>query len=407
MRPVSSLLDRIRPHPVRGVLGMVLASILGAVPGGAQEFVVEVDFTVVGRPVVEGLDKPVGVSAIPDGRLLVLERPGRIRLVDPATGTLAPESVLDIAHRVTSTNWEQGLLGLCVHPRFEENGAVFVNYVDDGGDTRISRFTVTGGADALEIAEASEVVLLRVEQPGEIHNGGALAFGPHDGYLYVGLGDGQLGDPGRNAQDRGSLLGKLLRLDVDRDDGDRAYAIPPDNPHARDWNPGTRPEVFATGLRNPWRIAFDPVRELLFVGDVGQAEREELDAVPLARLRGANFGWRCREGSRPFKPAECSGQTSFVDPVFEYTHVTGCAIVGGVVVANPELPRLDGRYVFTDFCSGEVFVFWSAGGDWRLARAGSLGRAISSFGTGAGGEVYATRYQTGQLLELHTVGPTR
>jgi len=389
------------PRPWLPLLPAVVAS---AALG--DEFVVEVDFEVVGAPVVERLDKPVGMTALPDGRMLILERPGRIRIADPATGALDPDPVLDLTHRVTSTNWEQGLLGICLHPRFTENGAVFVNYVDGDGDTRISRFTVGDHGDAIRIDPSGEEVLLRVEQPGAIHNGGALAFGPHDGYLYVGLGDGELGDPGRNAQDRGSLLGKLLRLDVDRTDGDRPYGIPPDNPHARDWNPGTRPEIFCVGLRNPWRIAFDPARELLFVGDVGQAEREELDAVPLDRLPGANFGWRCREGTRPWKPAECSGRTTFVDPVFEYTHATGCAIVGGVVVADPSEPGLDGRYVFTDFCSGEVFVLWTVPDGWRLARAGSLGRAISSFGTGPDGAVYAASYQAGQLLRLRVVdGP--
>jgi hypothetical protein len=161
--------------------------------------------------------------------------------------------------------------------------------------------------------------------------------------------------------------------------------------------------VVALGLRNPWRIAFDTDRSILYIGDVGQSEREEIDAVAVDDLLGANFGWRCREGSRPFKPAECSGRDDLVDPIFEYTHAAGCAVVGGVVYYGVAEPDLVGRYVFTDFCSGELFLLWPETGDWRLARAGSLGRAIASFGTDRDGEVYALGYLTGDVRRLSTV----
>ncbi|HSJ05389.1 MAG TPA: PQQ-dependent sugar dehydrogenase, partial [Longimicrobiales bacterium] len=237
--------------------------------------------------VVTGLVSPVHLAAPPgDARLFVVEQPGRIRLVE--NGQLSAQPFLDIVTSVRSGG-EQGLLGLAFHPQFEVNGFLYVNYTDLAGTTRIVRFTASADRSRGEPSSATEI--LHVPQPFANHNGGTLAFGP-DGMLYIGMGDGGGGgDPLGHGQNPGTFLGALLRIDVD---GGHPYAIPPDNPFAGD--PDARPEVWAVGLRNPWRFAFDPAGGMLYIADVGQNRREEVNVQPAAAA-GLNYGWNIMEGS--------------------------------------------------------------------------------------------------------------
>jgi len=249
--------------------------------------------TAAWAPVIGGLQRPVDLKHAGDGRLLVVEKQGVIRIV--RDDVLLPEFFLDLRDRVGSGASEQGLLGLAFHPRFAENGRLFVNYTDTAGDTVVARYLASGDrADP-----ASEVVLLRIPQPFANHNGGAMAFGP-DGYLYIGTGDGgSAGDPQGNGQSLNTLLGKILRLDVD---GGEPYGVPEDNPFAGSGE--VYPEIWASGLRNPWRIAFDRPTGDVYIGDVGQNRWEEIDVAPAASA-GLNYGWNVMEGRHCFRSRSC------------------------------------------------------------------------------------------------------
>lgn len=338
------------------------------------------------RPVAEGLSQPVFVTAPPgDTRLFVVEKTGTIRIV--ADGAVAPAPFLDISAAVSRGN-EQGLLGLAFHPDFARNGRFFIDYTDRAGDTRIVAYRA--GADGAA-DPGSARALLRIEQPYANHNGGWLGFGP-EGYLYIGTGDGGSGgDPQGNGQNPATLLGKLLRIDVD---GGEPYAIPPENPFA---DGGGAPEVFAFGLRNPWRIAFDGER--LFIGDVGQNRWEEVDVLSTADA-GANLGWNVMEGERCYQANACD-ETGKIRPVHVYSHDEGCSITGGYVYRGKAIPEIAGQYFFGDFCSGKVWSFAADGAvagsapavtDWT----GMLGKGqISSFGLDAEGELYITTLEGG------------
>src|SRR5581483_6930387 len=268
------------------------------------------------EPVASGLSAPLYLTAPPGDttRLFVVEQGGRVRIV--AHGRLLAAPFLDLTARV-SAGGERGLLSLAFHPDFAANGYVCVDYTDTNGDTRVERYTVSGDPDVAD--PASRKPILFVPQPYPNHNGGLVLFGP-DGKLYIGLGDGGSGgDPENRAQNPDSLLGKLLRLDVDAGD---PYAIPPDNPFARG---GGAPEVWALGLRNPWRFAFDRASGLLYIADVGQDAWEEVDVAPAARS-GANYGWRLMEGAHCYHPDPCS-PAGLVPPALEYSHAEGCAVV--------------------------------------------------------------------------------
>lgn len=341
-------------------------------------------------PVVDGLSLPVDLTHAGDERLFVVEKRGLIRLV--SAGRLSPDPFLDIRDRVGSQANEQGLLGLAFHPRFAETGALFVNYTDTAGATVIARFRASGDrADP-----TSEVVLLRIEQPFANHNGGALAFGP-DGYLYIGTGDGgSAGDPLGNGQSLNSLLGKILRLDVD---GGEPYAVPPDNPYAGSGE--VHPEIWASGLRNPWRLAFDRLSGDLYFGDVGQNQWEEVDWVPAGAAGGLNFGWNVREGLHAY-----SGEPSpaFTDPVAEYSHELGCSVTGGRVVRDPTLPAWQGVYLYGDYCTGRVWgLLRTPQGAWLNGLLFESGRTLSAFGEDAQGGVYLVDY-AGAVLRLTPAG---
>ena len=351
------------------------------------------------RVVVGGLDDPIGVATVPDGRLLVHERVGRVVTVDPVTG--ATDTALDIGDRVQSGG-EQGLLGLVLHPDWPDDPRAFLHYTGRTGQTVLSAFRATG-TDPLRIDPGSESMLLTVPQPYANHNGGQLAFGP-DGYLYLGLGDGGSGgDPQGNGQNPSALLGSILRLDIDRvpDDGDDApaYGIPPDNPFAD--GAGGAPEVFVYGLRNPWRFSFDRLTDDLWIADVGQGAWEEVDRLDPAAAAGANLGWNVMEGAHCFNADACDTD-GLVLPVAEYGHDRGCSVTGGYVYRGAAIDGLDGWYLFSDYCSGIVFGVASDtdGTTLEPRQLLSSGRNVSAFGEDASGELYVVDIGSGELLRV-------
>ena len=331
------------------------------------------------EPVVtRSLRNPVFVTHAGDrrGRLFVVEQPGRIRVV--AGGTLAPMPFLDISARVLAGG-ERGLLGLAFHPDYARNARYFVNYTRrPDGATVIAEYRASMDAG---VSARDERVMLVIEQPYANHNGGMIAFGP-DGFLYIGMGDGGAGgDPQNRAQNPQELLGKMLRIDVN---GRTPYAVPPDNPFV---SGGGRPEIWALGLRNPWRFSFDRQTRELYAADVGQHAWEEIDVV----RRGGNYGWRLMEGAHCYNPARCDRQGLEL-PVAEYPNAGGrCSVTGGYVYRGAAIPSLVGTYVYGDFCSGEVFGL--RGGTQRVLLATRL--ALSSFGEDEAGEMYAVDHRGG------------
>lgn len=329
--------------------------------------------------VLSDLNSPVGLANAADGsdRLFVLEQAGQVRIVQH--GQLAPEPFLDLSAQVSCCG-ERGLLGIAFHPRYAENGYFYVNYTDLNGDTVIARFRVS--ADPNRADPASQQQLIFVDQPYGNHNGGGLAFGP-DGYLYLGLGDGgNAGDPQGNGQSLDTLLGKLLRIDVD---AGSPYAIPPDNPYARD---GGLPEIWAYGLRNPWRFSFDRQNGDLYIGDVGQGEWEEVDFLPAGSAGGTNFGWNYREGAHPFQGTPPTG-LALADPVAEYPHNPDYSITGGYVYRGASLPAWQGVYVYGDYASGRVWgLLRGPDGKWQNRLLFETRTNITSFGEDEAGELY-------------------
>jgi glucose/arabinose dehydrogenase len=322
------------------------------------------------QPLVGGLQRPVDLQPDGSGRLFAVEKVGRIRIIEKDQLLEAP--FLDITDRVGSRSNEQGLLGLAFHPQYGENGRFFVNYTDLNGDTVIARFHVSEDPNLAD--PNSEVKLLGVDQPAANHNGGVLAFGP-DGYLYAGLGDGgSQGDPNGNAQNTAVLLGKILRLDVDSAE---PYTIPADNPFGS--------EVWAYGLRNPWRLSFDKATGDLYIADVGGSQWEEVDVLPAGSPGGKNFGWDHREGAHDF---EGGGPEGMVDPVAEYSHPEGgCSITGGYVYRGA-MPEWDGIYLYGDYCTGFVWGLLNTGNAWETQQLYDLDVTITSFGQDPSGELY-------------------
>jgi glucose/arabinose dehydrogenase len=291
-------------------------------------------------------------------------------------GKLLPRPFLDLGTK-TRAGGERGLLSIAFHPRYAENGYFYVDYTDARGDTRIERYTARGGANVADAASAR--LLLTVGQPYSNHNGGHILFGP-DGRLYVGMGDGGSGgDPHGNGQNPRALLGKLLRLDVDA--------------------ANAQPEIWALGLRNPWRFAFDPPSGLLFIADVGQNRWEEVDVEP-ANRPGLNYGWNVREGKHDYDP---KGRSSggMVSPLIEYGHGDGCSITGGFVYRGKAMPELAGRYFFSDYCTGWIRSFAVRDGRAieRKQWEGLKGGGVTSFGVDSSGELYVTNSE-GKLLKL-------
>jgi len=337
--------------------------------------------------VASGLSGPVDLQAPPGDttRVFLVEKTGRIRIL--RNGAILPRPFLDLSSQV-SGGAEQGLLGLAFHPDYAGNGRFFVHYTDQNGDTRIVGFTVSADPDS---ANPTGVPVLHVDQPYSNHNGGQIAFGP-DGRLYVALGDGGLGgDPQGNGQSLSTLLGKILRLDVD---SGAPYAIPPDNPFVG--VAGARAEIWSYGWRNPWRFAFDAATGDLWVADVGQDAWEEVNVEP-ARTGGRNYGWNVMEGDHCYPASSPCDTAGLTRPLLEYPHSEGCSITGGYVYRGRELPELDGFYFYGDFCSGMIRSVRRGPGsgtesaDWTssLRRAdGGAPRQLTSFGVDAKGELY-------------------
>jgi len=349
------------------------------------------------QQVALGYTDPVVVTGARDGsdRLFVVEQQGRILIVGGGV-------FLDISNPVDSTGNEQGLLGLVFHPDYSNNGFFYVNYTHDpegsGPDvTRISRFEVSVGVP--DVADpSSETIILDFEQPASNHNGGDLHFGP-DGYLYIATGDGGgAEDTFQNAQDLGSLLGKLLRIDVDTGS---PYGIPPTNPFVGQGSP--REEIWAYGLRNPWRFSFDRLTGDLFIGDVGQTQVEEIDLQPVSSAGGENYGWSCMEGDLEVNFNPCDGRP-LTAPILVYNHNLGCSVTGGYRYRG-SITAFRGVYVFGDFCTGRIWFASESDGVWSADEWAGTDISISSFGEDEDGELYVVDLGRGELYRF--VGPGR
>lgn len=356
------------------------------------------------RTVADGLSEPIGVTHAGDGsgRLFVIQQGGAIRII--RRGRLLQRPFLDIASRIASGG-ERGLLGLAFHPRFEDNRRFYVNYTNNAGDTVIAEYR-RSRRRANRAAAGSERILLTYQQPFANHNGGHIAFGP-DGYLYIASGDGGgAGDPQGNGQRLDTLLGKILRIDVDNRSGSRGYGIPPDNPFRG--RQGARPEIWSYGLRNPWRFSFDRRTGAMWIGDVGQNQWEEIDFEAAGSPGGINWGWNVKEGTRCFATqtdcsvAEASGD--FTDPVAEYSHDHGCSVTGGHVYRGKRYESMRGFYFFADYCSGNIWTLRSrAEGPQNEVLRLRSGRGISSFGENEAGELFVAD-RSGALLRLIATG---
>ncbi len=350
------------------------------------------------EPFAAGLADPVGITNAGDGsgRLYVNQRGGVIRVVDH-DGAVRDEPFVDLTDRVTAGG-EQGLLGLAFHPDYAHNRRLFIYYTasGDGADTLAE---LTAADDGARADPGSLRVLLAIPDPYGNHNSGQLAFGP-DGHLYVGLGDGGSGgDPQGNGQNPNALLGKILRLDVDAGD---PYGIPDDNPFAaRGSAPGEgAPEIWALGLRNPWRFSFDAEWGDLYIADVGQGGWEEIDRQPGDSTGGENYGWNVMEGRSCYADPNCD-QRPFVKPIAQYNHdAGGCAVVGGHVYRGEAQPALTGVYLFGDYCSGELFTLQVDEGTVMPKAVLASGLSISAFGVDEAGEIYVADLASGQLLHV-------
>ncbi len=348
-----------------------------------------------------GLSSPVDIVHCGDERLFVVEQSGVIRIVSP-TGEVSAVPFLDIADRVNDGGGEQGLLGLAFDPGYAENGRFYVYYIAGTaeGTSRLSRFRVTDNPDVAD--PASEEILYTVEQPAANHNGGDLAFGP-DGYLYISFGDGGSGnDPWNNGQTLTNVLGDILRIDVS---GETGYTIPADNPWVGVGN-DTLPEIWASGLRNPWRMGFDALTGDLWIGDVGQNQREEIDFWPAGNNSGPNFGWRCYEGeiATPGINDDCPSPEAFVAPVSTHAHGDGwCSIIGGRVYRGTEFPRLQGLYIYTDYCVTPYFAIRrDDAGEWERfqVRSTNGGAGTSAIGENSAGELFVANVNTGTVRRI-------
>ena len=359
-------------------------------------------------PVVDNLDSPTLITHAGDGSgwLFAVEQPGIIMVVED--GTLHDEDpFMDISHLLPERVYEaayteQGLLGLAFHPQYESNGQFFVSYSNTLGNSVIARYHVRPD-DPYHADPESGEILLTVEQPFEDHNGGNILFGP-DGYLYIGFGDGgNPADPNYNSQDTQQYLGKMLRIDVD---SGTPYGIPPDNPFVD--NPDFLPEIWAYGLRNPWRYTFDRATGDLYIGDVGQWRIEEVDYQPASSTGGENYGWSAFEGREVYLEDVVLPAEDVTMPILQYEHSIGLSITGGYVYRGEALPALQGYYVYGDYMNGFVWFIWrDEAGDWQNAEFMDSSFVISSFGEDEAGELYLVDYKgIVYRLELDSSSPS-
>ena len=354
---------------------------------------------------LEGLSQPIGIENARDGSdaLYIVEQAGTVRRLSRAEPSsprwvLDAEPFLDLTDRIRSGG-EQGLLGLAFHPGYRDNRRLFVHYTDLAGDSVVAEYAATPDGTAAD--PGAERVLLHVEDPAPNHNGGMLAFGP-DGYLYIALGDGGGGgDPFGHGQDPATLLGSILRIDVDVPaDAEPPYGIPPDNPFV---SGGGAPEVWSYGLRNPWRFSFDRSTGDLYIGDVGQAAWEEIDRHAAGDRGGENYGWNVMEGSHCFATPECSTE-GLTLPLAEYARTDGnCSVVGGYVYRGARFPALVGTYLFGDYCSGMIWGLSVDRGETVPRLLFDAEQLISAFGEDESGEVYLVDLRTGTLYAIQAV----
>ncbi len=325
-----------------------------------------------------GFSSPVDIQNAGDDRLFIVEQAGRIQILN-ADATINPVPFLNITS-IVSSGGERGLLGLAFHPDYANNGYFFVYYTDNSGDTQVARYTVDGSDP--DIADpASALLIINEFQPFGNHNGGCIQFGA-DGYLYIGLGDGGSGgDPGDRAQNLQLLLGKMLRLDIDNVEGGNNYAIPADNPFLG--NPDALDEIWAYGLRNPWRFSFDSETDELWIADVGQNQIEEINREE-SNLAGLNYGWRCYEGSQAFNTSGCPDPSELTFPVAEYTHSVGYSITGGYVYHGSVYSDIQDLYFFADLNG----LIGTVDNDNNLVNHGNFGGTWVSFGEDINGEIY-------------------
>ncbi len=334
------------------------------------------------QQIATGFARPVYVTHAGDGsgRLFVVEQAGIIKII--RNGQTLATPFLDIRDRVESGG-EKGLLSVAFHPKYKENGRFFVNYTarkEGVLKSVIAEYKVSSHPD---VADRTERVILEIEQPFANHNGGLNKFGP-DGFLYIGLGDGgAAGDPLNNAQSLDTLLGKILRIDIEKE----PYAIPQDNPFVGRAN--AQGEIWAYGLRNPWRFSFDRCNGRLFAGDVGQNRLEEIDLIE----KGKNYGWRIMEGSQCFDPPTLCNTLGLELPIAEYDHSLGCSVTGGYVYRGTRFPNLIGHYLFGDYCSGRIWsLVQERSGKWTMRQLIDSPFSISSFGEDEQGELYVVHY---------------
>jgi len=354
--------------------------------------------------VVSGLSFPVFVTAPPldyDRLFIVEQMSGQIKIFK--NGALLASPFLDIGSKITAGG-ERGLLGLAFHPQYPDSGYFYVDYTrSSDGATVVARYNVSGNPDSADVG--SEVVLLTISQPYVNHNGGMLTFGPTDGYLYIGMGDGGSGgDPNNNGQSDTTLLGKILRIDVDNG---LPYSIPPSNPYAG--SPTVKEEIWARGVRNPWRYSFDRQTGDMYIADVGQSVNEEIDFQEYNDPGGENYGWRCYEGDDPYNTSGCGPTTDYTFPIYQYGHTLGrCAITGGYVYRGCAISDLNGTYFFGDYCTGEIWSLEYNGSvvsnfqdrTAELAPTGTSIDQVSSFGEDAFGEIYIVDYSDGEIYKI-------
>ena len=349
-------------------------AILFTLQSTAQEVTIEL--------LKDGFNSPVNLQHAGDDRLFVVEQNGVIKILN-SDGTVNTTPFLDISSQVSCCG-ERGLLGLAFHPDYQNNGYFFINYTDTNGNTQVSRFSVN--SSNADVADSnSELPIIDYIQPNSNHNGGCLAFGP-DGYLYISSGDGGGGgDTSNNAQNLTKLLGKMLRIDIDNTDGAANYAIPSDNPFIG--NPDARDEIWAYGLRNPWKFSFDSFNGDIWIGDVGQNEVEEIDRAS-ATDAGLNYGWRCYEGSEPFNTSNCPPQSELTFPFAEYSSGSGsgnCSITGGYVYRGNIYADIQAVYLFADYCNGTISTLDQSG---TIIEQLDTQNNWVSFGEDVDGELY-------------------
>jgi glucose/arabinose dehydrogenase len=343
--------------------------------------------------VTGGLDQPVAITNAGDSRLFITQQTGKIVIWD---GTrILPAPFLDLTS-IISSGGERGLLSVAFHPRYRDNGRFYVYYTNKSGDIEIDRYTVSATNANVADPNSREPVLTIPHPVNANHNGGQLQFGP-DGFLYAGTGDGGGGgDTPNNAQNTNILLGKLLRIDVD---GGAPYAIPSGNPFAN--GTGGKPEIWAYGLRNPWRFSFDRVSGDLWIGDVGQNLWEEIDFQPSTSIGGENYGWRRMEATHCFNPSSNCQTSDMTLPVAEYSHSFGCSVTGGYRYHGTRYRRLQGLYFYSDYCSGTIWTLKQSADDSFSSQTQiDTNFAVSTFGEDNNGELYLADLAGGAIYQV-------